>query len=737
MISGYAFLRSAGCKNCHRAILNALVFPAGSRTGPIRRLEDLRAHDGSKARTLATSQTFSQSDPWEDADAKLRLSKEEGIVTGKPIKSKAPSSSKKETPWYLQVDPPQAERNPLLDRQRIPDVPLDAPALLSPILEFISQELGLDDLSLLDLRKVNPPPALGANLLMVIGSTRSEKHLHVSADRFRNWMKTTHDIRVSTDGLIGRGELKVRLRRKAKRARILSRVGSIETGNQDDGTRSGWVCATADDIEAPTKSEEDAQLPEGYVGFGGETLGTKLVVQMLTREKREDLDLEELWGKVLWRYERKEAKILEYLSEANDILRTDSTIVTRGNDIFSTTTQNAPGLSKVPNVSKLHVRHLHSASSHQVRAMTSLPSTRATTHETEDRANQAEDTDDLRLSSSALGSSKQDETHFLPTGGELTSLVKLEAHISAIKDMSQHEARQALGKSASDRESTPFLRSFYSSLPLFLSVEDWKYLLRLICYGMDVGALGYDKQHLLEAFTEARSSLINIPAETYVMVLKVLLKPSDVSGKKGQPYLSSWSVLESLTVLEDMSFRGHDIKTDEIRSLLEIGVVKASAGSHPDRLDVDLWRKFCRRFNLAYGGVTNLELEIEKIHVCAELNSWEQIWDIWHRFPAEFRRRPKELFITMLQELAKIGHQAKVQEGLRSVIASMEFEEPAITLDADIADGIKACLGVIRPEIDEEAADDWNSNDEWLKVWRRCEVVKQEENRFLREYDDD
>ncbi|MCJ1360493.1 MAG: ATPase synthesis protein 25 mitochondrial [Icmadophila ericetorum] len=216
--------------------------------------------------------------------------------------------------------------NPRAARQQLPELPVDTPALLQPILEHISIGLGLDDLSLFDLRKLDPPPALGANLLMVMGTARSEKHLHVSADRFCRWLRTTYKLSPYADGLLGRNELKLKTRRKVRRARLLSSVGSVEK-NADDGIRTGWVCVNIGVIEAvQNKRQEPERLP-GYIGFGGQTEGVKLVVQMFTEEKREELDLEGLWGGFLARQQRKEAReAVEQQEEAAGVEEVDPAI---------------------------------------------------------------------------------------------------------------------------------------------------------------------------------------------------------------------------------------------------------------------------------------------------------------------------------------------------------------------------------------------------------------------------
>ena len=107
-----------------------------------------------------------------------------------------------------------------------------------------------------------------------------------------------------------------------RRARLLSSVGSVEK-NADDGIRTGWVCVNIGVIESVMQEQE---RPPGYVGFGGPTDGAKLVVQMMTEEKRAELDLEGLWGGFIRRQERKEAREAEAEAEAEaeDVEKADA-----------------------------------------------------------------------------------------------------------------------------------------------------------------------------------------------------------------------------------------------------------------------------------------------------------------------------------------------------------------------------------------------------------------------------
>ncbi|KAK4543560.1 hypothetical protein LTR36_005455 [Oleoguttula mirabilis] len=238
--------------------------------------------------------------------------------------AQAPQEQEPTVPWYLRVRPqPTADQpssssasdSPLAARQRLPDLPTHPPPLLQPILDHISIHLGLDDLTLLDLRTLDPPPASGSNLLMLIGTARSEKHLHVSADRLCRWLRSDpHLLSPFADGLLGRNELKLKMRRKAKRSRLMAGVGAKATGEGevDEGIRTGWVCVNVGRVEGGELPEQEAERrlrARDFVGFGTQTGGSRIVVQMLTEEKREEIGLERLWTGIVNRARKEREKV--------------------------------------------------------------------------------------------------------------------------------------------------------------------------------------------------------------------------------------------------------------------------------------------------------------------------------------------------------------------------------------------------------------------------------------------
>ena len=289
----------AGCYSCRLSLLrqfvgcplqtplhaNRQVLPALRRPSeglvPQRRLLsslDPTAKDGKQSATA----------PEEEA-VRTELEIDDDATAANP--------SEDEVPWYLEVEPP---RHPTLipEPPRLPNIPEDSPRLIKPLLDFASDDLGLDDLNLMDLRALDPPAALGPKLLMLFGTARSQRHLHVSADRLVRWARG-RGLGATADGLLGRNELKTKLRRKARKAKLLGQTASL---TEDDGIATRWICVNFVTTAWVASEEAEITANDGTVsGFGAIQTGTTIVVQMFTESRRQELDLEGLWNRVLKR----------------------------------------------------------------------------------------------------------------------------------------------------------------------------------------------------------------------------------------------------------------------------------------------------------------------------------------------------------------------------------------------------------------------------------------------------
>lgn len=200
-----------------------------------------------------------------------------------------------DVPWYLQVEPPK-HPTLIVEPPPLPDVPEGAPKVVEKLVKFTSDELGMEDIEILDLRNLDPPPALGPGLLMLFGTARSERHLHVSADRLVRWFRG-RGVSADADGLLGRNELKIKQRRNARK---MKRLGNgYAQREHDDGITTQWVCVNAGTV-GWVDAESEVVGTDGRVsGFGVPQVGSTVVVQMFTKSRREELDLEGYWKKKL------------------------------------------------------------------------------------------------------------------------------------------------------------------------------------------------------------------------------------------------------------------------------------------------------------------------------------------------------------------------------------------------------------------------------------------------------
>ncbi|KAF5697652.1 ATPase synthesis mitochondrial [Fusarium globosum] len=201
-----------------------------------------------------------------------------------------------DVPWFLEVEPPRHPENQ--HAVQLPKIPEGAPEVLEPMVKYIFEDMGLDEISMLDMRDLDPPAALGPNLIMLFATARSERHLHIASGRFVRWLRKNHNISARADGLIGPGELRTKLRRLRKKAKLMGTNTAIIPGG-DNGISTGWVCvnfsSNSDNVDEAAKLDDSGR----FSGFGAPQTGTTVVIQCMTESRRAELDLESLWQTVL------------------------------------------------------------------------------------------------------------------------------------------------------------------------------------------------------------------------------------------------------------------------------------------------------------------------------------------------------------------------------------------------------------------------------------------------------
>lgn len=716
-----------GCFNCRLTLLKAFIPNAGSFNRPVIR----RTYPNLGGIHLKPGRSFSTLHSWR-SELGQELQLEHGLSDREAnaerhltqAENESPESTPS-TPWYLQLESPQRQPNPLLERQQIPELPPDPPPLLKPMLEHISVDLGLDDLLIFDLRKIDPPPALGANLLMVLGTARSEKHLHVSADRFCKWLKRTHKLSPYADGLLGRGELKLKLRRKARRAKLLSNVGSSETKDVDDGLRTGWICVNVGIIDDGKGKIESFTGHEDYVGFGEEAGGAKVVVQMLTEEKREELDLEGLWSRIQQRQERKDEVIPRSQEELllGPEIGQSSLHPDAASHKFSRSL--SPRHSNRANISLNQVRRYHRDPVSTTEGSKALGNSDymglyQSSVEPVLRMPEVSSTLPRKVAAPSQSGNVQLEgrqSHF----GDTSKPVMLRALVNHLERLPSLDALKALGRGANDFKSTPFLSSFYQSYPLFPSADHWECRLAVVCHGIRIGHSGYTKAHLNSLACEMQSSLVDIPARVFSLLYKGFLIPNPQRAYKhqGRPSIGPVALGHAVDTLEAMSFRGHRILTDEICSDLLVGAIRvnrqsrSSSDQGPRRLK-DL-------LDYVSDKPLDLKSELRVLHECADQQKWSILEDFWRGFARIMRPRPKELYQALFKRVAQRNHQAYVIRMLRERVPDMGQEEPPVRFDKELAEVVMDCLLIAEPNVKSMAMVESNHDREWVRLWRLCQ----------------
>ncbi|QSZ28557.1 hypothetical protein DSL72_003055 [Monilinia vaccinii-corymbosi] len=644
-------------------------------------------------------------------------------------------------PWYLQVGPPQMTPRTLSERQKIPDLPELPPPILQPMLQHISVDLGLDDLTLLDLRKLDPPPALGANLIMLIGTARSEKHLHVSADRLCRWLRSTYKLRPSADGLLGRNELKLKLRRKSRRAKLL---GSTADDNGDDGIRTGWVCVDIGVVDSPDIHANSVPQGNGFVGFGRRTDGVRVVVQMLTEEKREEIDLEKLWGGILRRSGQSEVEDGEVeVVEDAELGEPISTLTSQPPQHTVGSAMKTQGF-QIPQTRQFHTsvrRKSDVPPEQQPNGISSSPYQDGQFENS--RLTELQQSVLSDFSRGEFGKAKNNVLEYSANDVELDwqyfLLCQLRAHLESA---SREEVMAYLGKGYSPGD-TPFLKCFKDAVagvrgPNQPASFKWDYVFWLFHYAQDIGHPWFKAINIMNLFKRfARKAFddSDISDEYYHKIIRTLLEPArgSISDKSHAP--TRFNVRLALKVIQTMHRRGHKILTEEMFVTLQEATERIP---DLDILTVQPKATINDSFGIPTVAMTPIQRRIHTLMMNLELppfsdesrwrlmelyarkGHWIAFWDIWRLPLRQFKPQSAAMYAYMFHKVAETGHQKGCINALRTWIEDLDQEDPAVKLEGDVAEAVKACLLLADPHVEQETIQDPEKPGEWPALWRRC-----------------
>ncbi|BCS19822.1 RsfS/YbeB/iojap family protein [Aspergillus puulaauensis] len=592
------------------------------------------------------------------------------------IKSHQTSQSTQHIPWYLQEGSSVPAAAEVTSRDQLPELPENPPKILPELLEYVFKDLGLDGLKLIDLRGLETPAALGANVIMIIGTARSVKHLNVSSDRLCRWLRSTHKLSPYADGLLGRNELKIKLRRKTRRARIASRTGAM-VDDKDDGITTGWICVNAGVVEkAPANEETDGE----FEGFGPRVGGTRVVVQLFTEEKRAELDLESLWEGRIMRAQRERERNSDIAKDASEEVRSINSTNSSPSDYKSS---HIPRSTVSPPFEQK--RHFHST---------------------------------IQINSPSpvqFAPSKERQARFQGDRRNSGSLARLSESLSSL---SVEEMKAKLGDGPGDRSSTAFLRDFYkeassSSLEAAAVAE-----LELMCSAASQGYTGYSRESIYQAFMGCCMSAGNISEQAGTLVLDVLLAPRTGDDPGGEWFTDSDKEM-ALSALDQFILRGEDFMNLQVFTrLYYLASLPPGPGAHRDTSPAERGAHVLRM-------IDTLSIPFDPVAARTLMFSilrnrdFQGFWTWWRKLPLKGSARTYEDYETLFRIHAELNDRGSARECLLNATPMMSRENPPVPLEGELLKHVHDCLFIAYPKIELRAAE--GGKAPFHKLLRECQ----------------
>ncbi|KAL9059035.1 MAG: hypothetical protein Q9162_001423 [Coniocarpon cinnabarinum] len=662
-------------------------------------------------------------------------------------------------PWYLQVQDAQFNQlNPIAARQQLPELPEDPPPVLEGLLNHLSTDIGLDYLSLIDLRTVDPPPALGSSLIMIFGTARSEKHLNVSADRFCRWLRTEHKFTPYADGLLGRNEMKLKMRRKLRRSKMLSMVGARDLGAPDDGISTGWVCVNVGTVNETLAADEE--LGGGAVGFGRLSNGTQVVVQIMTEDKRGELDLEGLWTGVLKGSLRRQGEVGTLRSNTqSDVPATMDATSRKGISASGSPSRIAPNQQQRQ---QQQVRVLHTSRRCKVADDESTESSnsfkpdarelephilyQANEPSYEDALSPAPDSDEYNLTSAP--DARQ------PSSDHIASGVALQTHLQYLERVSDEAAKEVLGDGEHDQTSTSFLRSFFNQMPTFLRTRHWDAILQLHSRGLQVGHPGYTQKGHIDLLESMAASGAVFYSGLLKRSFKAIMQSAHTPGGGASQPFDNFSTSSKSRALRDPFYDPQDPKPFKeglhaLRSSLgfafDILDLREAQGYHANTETIlcelhdaisspqvssqvgedvtegqiqRLQNDFRQALDVVIPDISERprKLTVAMLQTYAETRNWQGFWQVWHSLPLAAQRRDEQLYQILFEGQVIQGRMDQTRRVLNEVVESMGMETPAVCIEADgeLALAVARTLRTAGYDLQSE-------NGRWAETWEKCQ----------------
>lgn len=585
-------------------------------------------------------------------------------------------------------------KHPLRDKQEIPVAPENAPPITQEILQHLSLEIGLDDILLLDLRGRDPPPALGGNVIMVIGTARGVKHLNVSADRFCRWLRSTYKLRPYADGLLGRNELKIKLRRKARRARVASSTGTV-SDTSDDGITTGWICVNVGSVDDPGIVQNMRE--GGFEGFGKVQGGTRIVVQMFTEEKRADVNLEQLWTlKEDVKGSQPKESVSDFPEEPQVCLKPPVTREHNPNpQIFN-------GPRPLPSIDLKQTRGLSTSAIQRVKPNQTF------LYETVEPKEEKTENDTWRKKSFHY------ETVDLETAQNKLRLASL---FSTLDGLPKEEVIRKLGSGPQDQKSTEFLRGCYS---LAQSSSDMDCRVRLMLGATAVFAQhpDYTKEYLWSLFLETTAMGYKVDESLSFQIASAFLVPRpDVPEEIGESIeMIDFDIESAIRVMDRLSLTGNGtsiIRQHRIYNMMYKALLLSLGIEAPDVV-----QQKAIRLRALMDGVGFFEWQGQEFRETMQLRfllgDLDGFYAIWHAIAFNEGARTVNDYELLFELHAEFGNPINARDCLHMWPSMMGRENPPILPRAGLVTAIARCAHVAGYFSDNFQLS--SVPDEWAKV---------------------
>ena len=514
------------------------------------------------------------------------------------------------------------------------------------------------------------------------------------------WLRREYKLAAHADGLLGRNELKLKLKRKAGKAKMMTAAGGQPATDADDGVSTGWICINVGNVAG---GEQEPEHDPSFIGFGPRTSGTKLVVQLMTEEKRGEIDLEGLWRGVMDKSSRRAERISTAREESEAVdpeMDPDTTSARVQSPAISVTSRSGSYAPTQAGPTYQQTRGFHSAQQCRVEENGGAMSSDA-----------ADSIETLRSLPHADFLSTLSEDNPLFNKDTVTALLCLEK---------------------------PFPYRTH-----------WQARLRLCALELQHGLNHYSRRPIRNMLREMQKTEFPIPRECFIEALHaILFAPHPVSlnmedQELATHYAFRFSLGAALDELERMQAHGYTVADPDVFWAMHTAVLHASFVVRYDMeepwmswdhaLTTPMVRQMQHKiltvmrillpqrsmFDAPAVDVDSANTEdtyFRFLESYLQTQDWSAFWNVFRGYASAMAHRGPALYAFMFHGVAATGHANMAYEVLEEYVPEMDRERPPVRIDGDVdlASAVRECMNVAGRDV---------AGKRWDWVRGRCAKV--------------